>query len=228
MTMAPIRSVAMAAGAALLLTFLFIQQRPVDPQQHHRFMHGLNQLKQLDTEVNRDLLNSRFDLLASYDPFVQKLDEMREVETDLQRIPPFVSGGKRKQIQQLLKQESELRYEKVGLVETFKSRNAILKNSLRYFPTLIGEASRTAAAAKDPQLQARLSNLLRDILLYDLTPHSDLAGEVNTEIALLAMDTTRHPELVACRRVTITRLLASKLSWLLAAKSCSPSNSSPI
>jgi hypothetical protein len=35
-------------------------------------------------------------------------------------------------------------------------------------------------------------------------------------------------KLVACRRVTITRLLASKLSWLLAAKSCSPSNSSPI
>ena len=34
--------------------------------------------------------------------------------------------------------------------------------------------------------------------------------------------------LVACRRVTITRLLASKLSWLLAAKSCSPSNSIPI
>jgi PAS domain S-box-containing protein len=37
-----------------------------------------------------------------------------------------------------------------------------------------------------------------------------------------------HQQLVACRRVTITRLLASKLSWPLAAKSCSPSNSSPI
>ena len=34
--------------------------------------------------------------------------------------------------------------------------------------------------------------------------------------------------LVDCRRVTITRLLASKLSWRLAAKSCLPSNSSPI
>jgi CrcB protein len=32
---------------------------------------------------------------------------------------------------------------------------------------------------------------------------------------------------VACRRVTITRLRASKLSWPLATKSCSPSNSSP-
>src|ERR1700733_2854322 len=196
MTIAPIRNVAMAAGAALLLTFLFIQQRPVDPQQHHRFMHGLNQLKQLDTDITRDLLNSRFDLLASYDPFVQKLDEMQQVETDLLRVPPFVRGDKRKQIQRLLKQESELRSNKVRLVETFKSRNAILKNSLRYFPTLISEASRTAAAAKDPQLQARLSNLLRDILLYDLTPHSDLAVEVHGELALLATDATRHPDLV--------------------------------
>ena len=34
-------------------------------------------------------------------------------------------------------------------------------------------------------------------------------------------------QLVACRRVTITTLLASKLSWLLAVRSCSPSNSIP-
>src|SRR5271157_6203052 len=34
--------------------------------------------------------------------------------------------------------------------------------------------------------------------------------------------------LVACRRVTITSLLASKLSWPVAAKSYSPSNSIPI
>ncbi len=38
----------------------------------------------------------------------------------------------------------------------------------------------------------------------------------------------RTVQLVACRKVTITRLLASKLSWLLAAKSCSPSNNIPI
>jgi protein-arginine kinase len=34
--------------------------------------------------------------------------------------------------------------------------------------------------------------------------------------------------LVACRRVTITRLLASKLLWLPAVKSCSRDNSIPI
>jgi len=34
-------------------------------------------------------------------------------------------------------------------------------------------------------------------------------------------------DLVACRRVTITRLLASNVSWPLAVKSCSRSNSIP-
>jgi len=40
-------------------------------------------------------------------------------------------------------------------------------------------------------------------------------------------DVVLNQVLVACRKVTITRLLASKLSWPLAAKSCSPSNSIP-
>jgi hypothetical protein len=54
----------------------------------------------------------------------------------------------------------------------------------------------------------------------DFNAKMDLFGEAKTEEDIDA--------LVACRRVTITRLLASKLSWLLAAKSCSPSNSIPI
>src|SRR5579863_2997235 len=189
------RNIATGAGAALLLTFLFVQQRPVDPRQHHRFMHGLNQLKQLDTEINRDLLNSRFDLLPSYDPFVQKIQEMQGVENDLRHIPPFVRGDKEKQIHELLKQESELRSEKVGLLETFKSRNAILKNSLRYFPTLIAEASQTGGANDDRRSQAHLANLLRDILLYDLTPHSDLAVVVNAEIGRISQDAARLPQM---------------------------------
>jgi signal transduction histidine kinase/CheY-like chemotaxis protein len=197
-----LRSIAMGLGAGLLLTFLFVQQRPVDSRQHDRFMHNLQLMKQLDAEVNRDLLNSRFELLSSYDPFVQKLAEMQAVDSDLRHVPPFVRGAKRQQIQQLFKQESELLSEKVRLVETFKSRNAILKNSLRYFPTLVAEALRSSSVARDPQLQTRFSNLLRDVLLYDLTPHSDLAVQLNDELALLTREGARHPELVDTLNIT--------------------------
>jgi signal transduction histidine kinase/CheY-like chemotaxis protein len=185
----------MGAAAVLLLTLLFVQQRPVNPQQHDRFLRDLLLMKQLDAEINRDLLNSRYELISSYDPFVQELEEMQAARADLQRIPAFIGGPKREQIEQLLHQESELLEEKRRLVEYFKSENAILKNSNRYFPVLIAEASRQAVQVKDRQLQDHLTTLLRDILLYDLTPHSDLAPSLNAEIAQLAADATRYPQL---------------------------------
>jgi signal transduction histidine kinase/CheY-like chemotaxis protein len=212
MSAIPIKNIAVGAGAALLLTFLFAQQRPVNSRQHERFTHNLELMKQLDAEINRDLLNSRFELLSSYDPFVQKLDEMRMVEAEMQAIPTFVGGDKRKQIERLLKKESDLLSTKVQLVESFKSQNAILKNSLRYFPTLIAEASGTVAAGKEREIRDHLSNLLRDILLYDLTPHSELGGQVSAETALLPKDGARHPEMIdilssaAAHASTITRI----------------------
>jgi signal transduction histidine kinase/DNA-binding response OmpR family regulator len=193
MTTAQLKNASMATGAALLLTFLFIQQMPIDIRQHDRFLNDLLVIRQLDAEINRDLFRSQYGLLNSYDPFVHKLDEMRKARADLQLIPLFVKGRKKKEIEQLLERESKVLSEKARLVETFKSENAVLKNSLRYFPVLIAEASRVQA--KDTEMQERLASLLRDILLYDLTPHSDLAGPLNAEIALLEKNRARRPRL---------------------------------
>ena len=62
---------------------------------------------------------------------------------------------------------------------------------------LIAEASRAAAKANDRPLHDHLANLLRDVLLYDLTPHSDLADPLDAEIALLALHPARHPQMSA-------------------------------
>jgi signal transduction histidine kinase/DNA-binding response OmpR family regulator len=186
------RNIGIGAAAAVLLTFLFVKQQPADPEKHDRFVHDLQLLKQLDAEINRDLLNSRYELLSSYDPFVRKLDEMRSVGSNLHSIPSFIGGQQRDQIEKLVKRQDELVDEKTRLVEIFKSKNAILKNSLRYFPVLIEEASHAAAKAKDRKLQDHLASLLRDILLYDLTPHSDLAASLEPEIDLLLKNAARR------------------------------------
>jgi hypothetical protein len=49
-------------------------------------------------------------------------------------------------------------------------------------------------------------------------------GLVRNRIQLAPLPSQR---LVACRRVTITRLLASRLAWPMTTKSCSPGNSMP-
>ncbi len=197
MTRGQTRSALVVVAAVFLLTFLFVQQQPVNAHQHLGFTGDLQLTKQLDAEINRDLLSARYDLLSSYDPFVEKLTEMRKLGAGLQLIPSFIGGRRKVEIERLLKHESELLSQKASLVETFKSENAILKNSLRYFPVLVAEVSHAAAQAKDRGLEEHLSNTLRDVLLYDLTPHSDLAARLNAEIALLSADAARRPELSA-------------------------------
>ena len=112
MTKGQMRSTSIGIGVVLLLTCLFVQQQPVNPQEHDRFMRDLLLINQLDAETNRDLLNSRYELLSSYDPFVQRLEEMQAAEADLQHIPSFVGGHKRIDIEQLVNRESELLLEK--------------------------------------------------------------------------------------------------------------------
>jgi signal transduction histidine kinase/CheY-like chemotaxis protein/HPt (histidine-containing phosphotransfer) domain-containing protein len=195
MTGAQKRNVAIVAGAVSLLTFLFVQQRPTDSRQNDLVLRDIQLMERLDAEINADLLSSRYDLLSSYDPFVKKLDEMRKAAAGLQLIPGLIRRPGRNRMIRLLARESEVLAEKANLVETFKSESAVLKNSVRYFPVLIADASRTADG--NSLIQDHLANLLRDVLLYDLTPHSDLTGALNADIALLVGDATRRPGLDA-------------------------------
>jgi two-component system, sensor histidine kinase and response regulator len=186
------RNLSMAVGAVSLLTFLFVQQRPPDSGQHDQAMRDFQLLERLDAEIDADLLRSRYDLLRSYDPFVEKLREMRLAGADLQRLRPLMSRAASERMIPLLAREWDVLTQKAQLVERFKSDNAVLKNSVRYFPVLIAEASRSAAGNRP--LQVHLANLLRDALLYDLTPHSNLTGELNADIAQLS-DAGVRPEL---------------------------------
>jgi two-component system, sensor histidine kinase and response regulator len=195
MTGAQKTNLGIAAGAVSLLTFLFVQQRPADEGRHDRVMRDFQLIERLDAEINADLLSSRYDLLRSYDPFVKKLEEMRAAGARLRLIPAQMSRPSREPMLRLLAGESELLASKAQLVERFKSENAVLKNSLRYFPVLIGEASQ--AAAGDTLVQGHLANLLKDALLYDLTPHSGLTSLLNDDIAVLSRDAARRPALEA-------------------------------
>jgi len=49
---------------------------------------------------------------------------------------------------------------------------------------VVGELSRKAEQDKDSHVREHLANLLRDILLYDLMPHSDLARKLSDEISM--------------------------------------------
>src|ERR1700760_2612347 len=102
------RNAGICAAAVLLLTFLFLQQRSIDPRIHDQFVSDVQLVKQLDAEINRDLLNSRYELLGSYDPFVRKLKQMRSTMARLEHIPTYIKGTPKQEIEGLIKRESKL------------------------------------------------------------------------------------------------------------------------
>jgi signal transduction histidine kinase/CheY-like chemotaxis protein len=184
------RSLFAGIAVAALLTFLFWQQRSVESAQHNRFVANLQLVKQLDTEISRDVLRSRYSLLGSYDPFVQKMKEMQRVQADLRYIPSFVNARERKDVNRLLDSQAQLVAEKFRLVEEFKSENAVLKNSLSYFPVLVGEVVHSTS---DDNVRADLSDLLRDVLLYDVTPNAGLGEKLEQEIHKIDRDARHNP-----------------------------------
>jgi signal transduction histidine kinase/CheY-like chemotaxis protein len=191
MTTPQARNVALGVGVIVVLTFLFVQQRSPDPVRHEQFMADLQHMKLWDAQIDGDLLRSRDELLRSYDPFVQTLAQMRQAVDGLQQIPAFIRGPDKEKIQRLVDGESKLVSRKAALLEKFKSQNAVLKNSLRYLPALIAEVSTGA----DPRLQTHLAGLLRDILLFDLTPHAALTSALRAEIETLPADAARYSQL---------------------------------
>jgi signal transduction histidine kinase/FixJ family two-component response regulator len=206
-------NIAIGAVAALLLTFLFLRQRPVDSKEHDRFTGNLRLIKELDAQINRDVLKSRYGLLGSYDPFVQNLKGMQRAIDDLQKVPSFPGETSKSNIEGLLAKQASLVSRKKRLVENFKSENAVLKNSLAYFPVLIAEDLSQAEKTKDYRLQRDISKLLRDMLMYDMMPHSDLAGQLGTEVASLRADAVRHPELqdgISSAIAHTTKIIATK------------------
>ncbi|WP_298160240.1 DAHL domain-containing protein, partial [Ferrovum sp.] len=101
----------------------------------------------------------RYRLQNNYDGIVVAENEIRLRRSDLKTNMLFLQGNER--IDRAVRQWEQAFSRKEDLIERFKSHNAILKNSMYYFPITIDEAVRLAPSGLRENLQA----LLRDVLI---------------------------------------------------------------
>ena len=160
----------------LTITYVFLRTRTVNVETHNQTVEALRKIKQLDAELDRDILQARFHLLATYDPLVATLAGLRGVERSLRTGPIAMAGKGHPGIDGALEAYASAVAEKEALVEEFKSHNAVLENSLRYLPIAVANAS--DAGSNNPLL----SGLLRDILIHNLSPGDELGRQIETAI----------------------------------------------
>ncbi|MEP6848264.1 MAG: DAHL domain-containing protein, partial [Acidobacteriota bacterium] len=173
-----------AVGLISLMTFLFIKTNAVKSDTHNRFSQHLHHLIELDATMDRDVLESRYGLLTTYDSLTSEADELRFLEHELKDVPLFLAPDERDRIDRSLNDFSELQEQKQQLIEQFKSRNAILNNSLRYFPLAASDILKQVDGQERKQLEP-VDDLLRETLTFYLLNDAELEPSITKKIEAL-------------------------------------------
>jgi signal transduction histidine kinase len=173
------------SGLLLLtaLTFFFFKSQTINPQQHYLFVTDLRRLQELESVLKADVLKTRFAIDANYDRLVAHGEQLRLKQLQLRRELPLVVPAERQPLRDQFRDIEVALAQQATLVEHFKAQNAVLQNSLRYFP-LIAQTSLAefATQAVDQDLQTHLHDLLELMLLYNLNAREDLKPQVQQRI----------------------------------------------
>jgi PAS domain S-box-containing protein len=165
-----------------LLIFLFIRSLATTSDAHQRIIETLREIKQTDAALNQAIIKARYGFLPNYDPLVLGIRHLRAVHDSLKHrlaaLPPEAAPA-------AVEAEKALEKAVAGkerLIEDVKSLNAILNNSVRYLSVA---DSRLVQNADDQALAVEVGNLLRDALLYDLSPNEDIVPRIQQQVKAL-------------------------------------------
>lgn len=169
-----------------MLTYFLVQGTSINAPRHER-ADALQAVILHDAALQRDVLRGRAGLLPNYDPLVGSMDRLRAAAADLS-AEAGATGDAGADIRQKTAEVAEAVAEQEALVESFKSDNALLQNSLSYFNHLsLRLTSRGAGGQADAT--GEIGMLTVTMLRFINAPRQDLAQEVAGSIDALE----RHP-----------------------------------
>lgn len=180
-------------GFAILLIVLWSQAHTLDIHQHSRYLTLLRRSQEIDARLNQNVLEARLGRLSSYDPIVNQIAQLKQLQTDLQQIPSFVTSGEHTALGQLLHRQQELLQAKEALINQFNSQNAVLQNLLSYFPVLVRTlVSKPSLSTPDSN---QLNKISQNVLLLDVLPDTqDIAAQLVQQIEQLETVQSNEPE----------------------------------
>lgn len=186
MQLSGVRNLLMVISGVILFSVLFIKAQAIDFTQHNRYVVSLRRINELDARINQNILQTRYGLLTYYDPIVNELKELEDLQKRLKQTPSFINQQGQREIHQLLQAHVESLQQKEQFVEDFKSKNAIIRNSLSYFPIAVANTVEKASVkSRNDELVAILNSLLRDVLVYNLSSNEVLIPTINEQIEAL-------------------------------------------
>lgn len=160
-----------------VLGFLYSRSSINEISEHSKIIHTLEQSKLANHDLNENILRLKTFLLQSYDPLVRDVAKQIAICKSLHSEPVYESL-RRKETKPLLTDYCETLKEKSDLIEQYKTQHSILRNSMKYLPTVVKYFSNT-----------RYSNtthaLFSNVILYNFDRSEDLVDNIYELMAKL-------------------------------------------
>ncbi|WP_416067362.1 two-component system VirA-like sensor kinase [Rhizobium sp. ZK1] len=161
---------------------------------HEAIMLNLRAVDVNHASLQRDVLRARAGLLSSYDPLVSSVVKMRQTTTELKTLfsrPQFTTDLRLQQRVDQLREGVELDEK---LVEEFKTRNALLQNSIGVFGQTLSDLHDSRNEAVKVAL-ARVGDLGNLMMRFSTRPDDALQEAIRTRLGQLPEFDTEAPVL---------------------------------
>lgn len=183
------------AAATLAAIFLAViaAGRDAGRPAHEAVMMTLRAVDVNHASLQRDVLRARAGLLMSYDPLVDSVVALRNTVAtlaDLFKRSDFEASANLEQL--LLELHSGIEADE-ALIEKFKTRNALLQNSISVFGQTLTELHQSLSPTVKLAL-AQVGDLGNLMLRFSTGPDPDLKEAIATRLNQLKMSTAVSPE----------------------------------
>ena len=167
----------MAITGSLLgvVTHLFVQSTSIAPEDHVRVLEIIDALNQSETDLRRNLLLVRGDLLLHYDTVNDALVELHQQLDNLRLVAMAAANPDADGLSERFATLEANVAQDEELVEQFKWHNALLRNSWTYFAQKSRDIGRyrLVAASTGDALSRVVDRLLPSMMLVQHQPRSE-------------------------------------------------------
>jgi hypothetical protein len=183
--------------------WLFTLAHRADAGQQAGVEQMVLQLKEADAQWNAELLKSQTDLSVNYDALVQPLQRLVALRDALLDAPDVVGNAA---TSAAVASMSKAIDDKAALIDRFKSGHALLRNSLRYLPTVrldfqatldapqgADAAAPRAVRATPAALESGVNRLLSDVMRYNMAPDTEIASAIAIRVSSLQQEALALP-----------------------------------
>ncbi len=186
MTVIRPKYILLGLAALFLMSFLYVKTQSVDLQRHNQVVEHISQFKQVDAVLNQHILEIRLGLLPYYDPAVMDLERLEQLQQEIKRLIRQLYATPGEALVQGTEAVTGALQLKKKSLESFKSSNAVLNNSLRYLPTVTVQLiSYLSVTEQDNKLRQMINTLLRDSMVYNQNSEADLREKIASNAAQL-------------------------------------------